>query len=97
MRCTARLAEKPIKICYNCAHVQLDSVPLCKIFDTKDLAWGTMEYENANSCRYDENKCGVAAKFHKEMSDYECNTRFLYQLRYTFLALSILPVMVMYS
>lgn len=42
----------------------------CKLFGEKNIITNELNYDNAKTCRNDENKCGITGKYHKELEDY---------------------------
>jgi hypothetical protein len=62
-----------LKSCRNCIHFQPSptddfdsSFAKCNYFGKKDVVTNKITYDFADSCRMDESKCGMHAKYFKE-------------------------------
>ena len=66
--------------CSNCVHYRPTVIGKCMYFGTKDIQTGEISYNFANSCREDENKCGLEAKYF-EQSKYVHFKTLLYSIQ----------------
>lgn len=69
-----------LQSCRNCVYYKPAIYDKCMYFGTKDIQTGEISYETANSCRKDENKCGLDAKYF-EQSKYLHFKMLLYHIQ----------------
>lgn len=76
---TIFIQNEHLPICMNCIHFKeypnnypYDDVPdktkhlsTCKMFGSKNLVTGNIDYELASTCRKNENMCGKNARYYK--------------------------------
>jgi hypothetical protein len=49
------------QICKNCVHYIPSEPGTCRLFGTKDMVTGLIKYENAETCRVQDWRCGTEA------------------------------------
>ena len=64
-----RIRNINIPSCKNCIYyipITFNNLDKCNKFGTKDIINDKISYEYANSCRYNESKCGIQGKYFQQ-------------------------------
>jgi len=91
-----------IPSCKNCIHFKpyvntdyYNELSKCQKFGKKDIISGKINYDYADNCRKDENKCGNEAKYF--VKDDNVDIKYIYYAIIANLPIGIITILIFYS